>query len=365
MEEETPPPLLPQALRDRIPKLYATEHADDPIAQAKLFTPWASWTWFVTEFDGEDTCFGLVSGHEVELGYFSLSELAALEGHAGLRVERDRHFEPQPLSRVRQALARERGDPDGSSVREDAEELNEAAGDGPARRAPSPLERPGIRVIETRLARTGLAAEFGSVATPSAAASIFYDLIGEADREHFAVLLLDNKHRITHAHIVSRGTAQTTLVHPREVFKAAVLANAAALIIGHNHPSGAVQPSPEDTAVNERLERAGELLGIPVLDSIIVGPTSRFYAANLGGTQMLPRTAAAMPPEADRVAEDELWAICRGLMQDIDEVLERQGEEWWDETVTAGTFHRELAELGLGLSPYRPVPDDAEPAGPA
>ena len=83
MEQEIPPPLPPE-LRARIPRLYATERADDPIVQAKLFTPWADWTWFVTEFDGEDKCFGLVSGHEVELGYFSLSEIAALEGPADL-----------------------------------------------------------------------------------------------------------------------------------------------------------------------------------------------------------------------------------------------------------------------------------------
>jgi len=103
MEGEAPP-LLPEELREKIPKLYATEAADDPIVQAKLFTPWTSWTWFVTEFDGEDTCFGLVSGHEVELGYFSLSELAAIEGPGGLRIERDVHFVPQPLSRVRAEL---------------------------------------------------------------------------------------------------------------------------------------------------------------------------------------------------------------------------------------------------------------------
>ena len=86
-------------------------------------------------------------------------------------------------------------------------------------------------------------------------------------------LFLNAKNRIAHAHIVSRGTPQASLVHPREVFKAAVLANAAAIIVGHNHPSGSVEPSPEDRAVVDRLEQAGELLGIAVLDSIIVGST--------------------------------------------------------------------------------------------
>ena len=61
-----PPPdnLLPAELRERIPPLYATEETTDPIVQAKLFTPWTTRTWFVTEFDGQDTCFGLVSGHD-------------------------------------------------------------------------------------------------------------------------------------------------------------------------------------------------------------------------------------------------------------------------------------------------------------
>ena len=58
--------------------------------------------------------------------------------------------------------------------------------------------------------------------------------------------------------------------------------------------------------------------------------------------------------------EAQLEHICRGLMQDIDEVLERQGEDWWDETVTAGTHHRNLAEKLLGIEPYEPIPDEAE-----
>lgn len=358
------PPIWPPELRARIP----TKDAADPIVRALRFAPWSDWTCLATEFDGKGACLG--SGDMVDLADFNLPEFEAIEGPGGLCNEPNPHFEPQPLSQVRQALERERGRPDSSTVREHTEEFDAAsigpiAATGSARGAPSPLERPGIRVIETQLDPTGLAAEPYTVATPAAAASVFYNLIGAADREHFAVLLLDNRHRMTHAHIVSRGTAQSTLVHPREVFKAAVLANAAALIIGHNHTSGSVQPSPEDRAVNDRIERAGELLGIRVLDSIIVGPTSTFHASSLGGTQTLPSMAAAMSPEAGRVAENELSTICRGLMRDIEEVLERQGEDWWDETVTSGTYHRELAERRLGLAPYRPLTDAADPASPA
>lgn len=104
-----PPPLndaeaslLPADLRASLPPLYATENEIDPVARVKLFTPWSNWTWFVTEFDGEDTCFGLVVGHETELGYFSLSEIEALRGPGGLRVERDLHFRATAVSDLRE-----------------------------------------------------------------------------------------------------------------------------------------------------------------------------------------------------------------------------------------------------------------------
>lgn len=109
MDRPPPPSLLPAEIRARIPDLYSTEKIPDPTVQAKLFTPWTNWTWFITEFDGEDICFGLVSGHEVELGYFSLAELEAIEGPGGLRIERDLHFRPKPMSAVRSEITRLRG----------------------------------------------------------------------------------------------------------------------------------------------------------------------------------------------------------------------------------------------------------------
>ena len=80
-----------------------------------------------------------------------------------------------------------------------------------------------------------------------------------------------NKNKIVAAHEVSRGTLNTSMVHPREVFKPAVLHNAAAIICFHNHPSGDPEPSREDIEITERLKNAGEILGIPVYDHIIVG----------------------------------------------------------------------------------------------
>ncbi len=94
--------LLPQELRENLPRLYATENEPDPVVQAKFFTPDSSWTWYVTEFDGEDICFGFVVGHYPEFGYFSLAEIQSVRGPMGLPIERDLHFEPCPLSEARE-----------------------------------------------------------------------------------------------------------------------------------------------------------------------------------------------------------------------------------------------------------------------
>lgn len=93
--------LLTQEDRRRLPALYSQENVADPVAQVKFFTPDGNWTWFATEFDGKDTFFGLVHGLDEELGYFTLSELSRVRGPLGLAVERDRHFRPTPLSKLR------------------------------------------------------------------------------------------------------------------------------------------------------------------------------------------------------------------------------------------------------------------------
>jgi len=92
--------LMTKELRASMPKLYALEKELDPVAKVKFFAPWSDWTWYATEFDGEDTFFGLVIGFEAELGYFSLQELEEVRGPGGLRIERDLYFEPTPLSQL-------------------------------------------------------------------------------------------------------------------------------------------------------------------------------------------------------------------------------------------------------------------------
>ena len=95
--------LLTKELRVQFPKLYATEPV--PIEEkkviAKFFTPWTSWTWYATEFDGEDLFFGLVDGQEKEWGYFSLKELESIRGPFGLKIERDRYFGQPKIKELR------------------------------------------------------------------------------------------------------------------------------------------------------------------------------------------------------------------------------------------------------------------------
>jgi DNA repair protein RadC len=90
-------------------------------------------------------------------------------------------------------------------------------------------------------------------------------------QEEFHVLLLDARHRLLRASLVTRGTADTSLVHAREVFREAVREGASGVILVHNHPSGDPRPSPEDRTVTAQLSRAGSVVGIPVLDHVIVG----------------------------------------------------------------------------------------------
>ncbi|MCL6562188.1 MAG: DNA repair protein RadC [Firmicutes bacterium] len=90
-------------------------------------------------------------------------------------------------------------------------------------------------------------------------------------QEEFRVLYLNTKHRVLTVETVFRGGLDSVEVFPREVFRRAVAHSAAAVIVAHNHPSGDPKPSPQDRALTDRLEQAGTILGIPVLDHIIVG----------------------------------------------------------------------------------------------
>ena len=95
--------LLDEASREKLPPLYSGEEKGlEALAQVKFFTPDSNWTWYASEFDGEDILFGLVSGMEVELGYFSLKELEEVRGPLGLPIERDLGFKPKTLKELQE-----------------------------------------------------------------------------------------------------------------------------------------------------------------------------------------------------------------------------------------------------------------------
>jgi DNA repair protein RadC len=111
------------------------------------------------------------------------------------------------------------------------------------------------------------------------AATLLRAYLRGVDREHFVVVLLDRKNRVIGLNTVSVGSLTASLAHPREVFKPALVSNAAAILCGHNHPSGDPQPSQEDRGITRRLVEAGTLLGINVLDHVIVGDgTAAYYS---------------------------------------------------------------------------------------
>ncbi|WP_436239952.1 JAB domain-containing protein [Paenibacillus sp. LjRoot153] len=117
-----------------------------------------------------------------------------------------------------------------------------------------------------------------TINAPKAIVDIVEDILEISSEavEICGMLLLDTKNKINGLHIISRGTLNYGIVNPRDVFKAALLANAASIVLFHNHPSGDPTPSPEDISLTNRLCEVGELLSINVLDHIIIGDNKKF-----------------------------------------------------------------------------------------
>jgi len=112
-----------------------------------------------------------------------------------------------------------------------------------------------------------------AVTSPEAAAQILVPLLDGADRERCVAALLDTRHRLLATTVVSIGSIDHTFMSPREVYRDALLANASALVLAHNHPSGDVTPSADDHAVTRRLAEAGQLVGVELLDHLVVAGT--------------------------------------------------------------------------------------------
>lgn len=118
--------------------------------------------------------------------------------------------------------------------------------------------------------------------SPEAAAEMLLPAFHNADRERCVALYLNTKHRVLSVVTVSIGSIDHTFMAPREVFRDALMENAAAVVLAHNHPSGDPEPSSDDLAVSRRLVRAGSLIGIDVLDHLVMGENSWVSLARRG-----------------------------------------------------------------------------------
>lgn len=136
----------------------------------------------------------------------------------------------------------------------------------------------GVKMVKEK----NLNYETGPIRKPEDAVKILEKFLDGADREHFVALLLNSKNYVNEINVVSVGTLSASLVHPREVFKAAILANSAGVIFGHNHPSGDPEPSHEDIEVTNRLIEVGKIIGIEVLDSVVIG-CGKFESLKVNG----------------------------------------------------------------------------------
>ena len=145
------------------------------------------------------------------------------------------------------------------------EQLSTVHGIGPAKAA-----QLKAAVEVARRITPGPTAARPLIDSAEAAAELLRPYLLDKSKEHVVALLLDNRHRLIRLAPVSIGSLSASLVHPRELFKDAIAASAAAVIVAHNHPSGDPEPSEHDVALTRRLDAAGALLGIEVLDHLII-----------------------------------------------------------------------------------------------
>lgn len=141
-----------------------------------------------------------------------------------------------------------------------------------------------VQIVRLKLVREAGFLTLPRVESPEDAHEVFRQFLAEEmDREQLALLCLDTKHRPAAIQIVAVGTLDSVLIHPREVFKTALLANSASIICAHWHPSGDPAPSPEDLKITYRLMQAGELMGINLLDHLILGAEGDYLSMKESG----------------------------------------------------------------------------------
>jgi DNA repair protein RadC len=142
---------------------------------------------------------------------------------------------------------------------------------GPAQGDAAVAVRPGCAVCDVRAFHPAAPGDRVEITSPEAAAEVLLPRFHGADRERCMAALVDTKHRLLELVVVSVGSLDHTFMSPREVFRDALMSNAAALVVAHNHPSGDPEPSRDDELVTRRLVKAGEVIGVELLDHLVVG----------------------------------------------------------------------------------------------
>lgn len=190
----------------------------------------------------------------------SQAELLAILLRTGTRRESAIHIAQQMLGKIGGL----RGLVDLS-----IEELTEIKGIGPAKavQLKAGIEL-GRRMANSRFTMPVI------IRSPQDAAEILTEQLRYLQKEHFVCLFLNTKNHVIGQETLSMGSLNSSIVHPREVFRAAIKCSSASIICAHNHPSGDPTPSPEDISLTSRLHQAGEIIGIDVLDHLIIGDSS-------------------------------------------------------------------------------------------
>ncbi|MBQ1273858.1 MAG: DNA repair protein RadC [Cellulosilyticum sp.] len=149
------------------------------------------------------------------------------------------------------------------------EQLQEIKGIGKVKA----LQIKAVLELSQRMAQEKYQAEI-KISSPETVANYFMERFRYKSQECFVVIFVDTKCKMKGYRIVSEGSLTASIVHPREVYKSAIQKSAHSIIVLHNHPSGDPSPSTEDLQITKRLKTAGEVMGIPLLDHIIIGDNS-------------------------------------------------------------------------------------------
>jgi DNA repair protein RadC len=165
------------------------------------------------------------------------------------------------------------------------------------------LKRTPYQKIKIEVVKESSPKEAPQVANSRSVFDMMYEEASKQDRECFWVIPLTGKNHIIGINLVSMGCLTSSIIHPREVFKSAILANAANIILVHNHPSGDPTPSHDDKEVTKRLKDAGDILGIKVLDHIIVGG-KRYSSLEDGDWTLENKTPARKERKHEAMAEN-------------------------------------------------------------